>query len=157
MHDAVRRQDAAFVDVAVARHGHAVAEHASPLDVGIVADVAFGHDEVVVADSCASRGGDSTVDNHVFAYGVVIADETVGCFAFPSEILWVSPDDCSLVNAVVASHAGAVQHRCIRHDFASVTYLHILVDESEGMDCYVGADFCRRVNMCQWACHSYSF
>ena len=106
------------------------------------------NDDVVIADAGAPFGADTAVDDHMLAEGVVVADVAIGGFAVPAEYLGIGADDGALVNTVVLTHACAGNHRCIRHDLASVAYLHIFVDKGEGVNCNVVAELGRRINMC---------
>ncbi len=146
--NAIRRQYDAVADLTVAGHYNPIAENAAVADNRIMADMSLCHDEVVVADACATLRLDAAVYDHILADSVVIADVAVGFFTFPAEVLRLRADNRTLEHAVVLSHACPLQNGGIGLDFAAVADLHIFVDVGEGVDGYVGADLRRRINVC---------
>ena len=110
-------------------------------------DMAFGHDEVVIAYACATFGAYAAVDDHILADGVVVADIAECGLSVPAEILRIGADDGALVNAVVLTHACARYDRGIRHYLAPVADLDVLVDICEWVNGDVGAELGRRINV----------
>ena len=143
----------ARVDADVAGKLDAVAEDAFVGYRAVVADVRLGHDEAFVADAGGTALVDAAVDDDMLADGDFVAGDAVGAGALPAEILRVGADDGTLVNFVVGAEACAAENGGVRHYFAAVADLDILVDVCEGVDCDVFADFCRRVDVCSVAYH----
>ena len=122
-----------------------------------MADVGVGEDERVVADNGAfGLGAYAAVYDYMFADGDVIADMAVGEAPFPSEVLGLGTHDGALEHTAACPHARAAHHRGIGHDFAAGTYLHILVDECEGVYFNVVGNFCRGVDISEIGYHGSS-
>lgn len=138
----VRRQYGVALDSHVTGYGDAVAQHTVAFDVGIMAYMAVGKDKVAVAYHSALGRGESAVDDHMLADGVVVTYGEMRLPAFPSEVLGLGAYYGSLIHFVVLAHHGAFEHTCIGFDFTAVAYHDIFVDVSEGMDCHVFADAC---------------
>ena len=122
--------------------------------VGVVAYVAVGHDEAVVADTCAvffSRVY-ATIDDNMFAYHVVVTDMEIGLIGrIPSEVLRIGTYDGTVVEFVVLTHSGAFVDGGEGHDFTSVAYLHSVTDVGKGFDEHIVTDFGGGFNVGQGA------
>ncbi len=131
-----------------AGNSHAVTENARAVDNAVVPNVAVGANNSIGTDNGSMSFAESAIYNHVFADNAVVAYGADRVLAFPTEILWVCPDDCSLVYFYILAQNSAAADACIGHNFAVIAYHGIAVYESERVDRYPLAYFCRRVYMC---------
>ena len=127
-----RREYHAVANYAVAGNLSAVAEHAIVAYLRVMRNVRAFHQEVVIADNGFATLVRSAVDNHVFADGVVVADDEERPFAHEIEVLGQRSQHRTLINTVSTAHACAVKYAYEGVDNAVVAYLHIVFYVDEG-------------------------
>ncbi len=103
--------------------------------------------EVPIADNRAICCVSSPIDDHLLPDRVVIPDFLKGIFSLKLEILRSGPDNGSLIDRVVCTHACTAQNAGIRHDCAVIPDLDVLVDIGERMDSYILSYFCIGINV----------
>ena len=74
------------------------------------------------------------VDNHVFANGIVVADNEKRLFAHEIEVLGQRSQYRTLINSVAIAHARAVKNAHEGVDNTVVAYLHIVFNIDEGVN-----------------------
>ena len=95
----------------------------------------------------------AAVYDHMLAYNHIVAYVAIGFIALPTEVLRVGADYGTLINFGILAKAGALHDRGVRHDFATIAYFNILVNESEWMDYDVLAELGCGIDVCKRAYH----
>ena len=112
----------------------------------IVRDVRVGHDEIIGADHRGVFNFRGAIDGGVFAKDVVIADDQARRFVFVFQILRRIANDTASMKFIARTdlrHAGEIRvrpHNTIR------AQLHGGINDSEGTDADIGAEFRLRVD-----------
>ena len=140
VHQHTGTQDGIVVNDYLACKLGAVADDATVTHNGIVCHMCPFHEQVVVTNYGAPFGCRSSVDGHVLAYLVVVANFGCTFLAFELKVLRNGTDDCTRKENVAIANASAIEHRhtihqCIvvANDYTLVyiterTYLAILTD-----------------------------
>ena len=100
------------------------------------------HQYVVVAYDGLTTGMRSTVDDHVLADDIVVANDALRPFATEVEVLGQSADDAALMHLVVTAHACTAEDADEGEDDAVVANLYVILDVDEREYLAVVADAC---------------
>src|SRR5574344_1065894 len=126
---------------AIAGNLRSIAKDTAIAHLGVVGDVSTFHEHIVIAEHRPSSAMGSTVNHHVLADNVVIADDTLRLFATELEILRQSTDNTALVDFIMSPHARTVHNTDKRKNNTVVTNYHVVLDIDEGENLAVIADF----------------
>ena len=124
-------EDDAVLNLTIAGNLRTIAEDAAVADLRVVRDVGPLHQHVLVADDGLSAGVGGTVDDHIFADNVTIADNTLRLLATELEVLRQSTDDTALVHLVTLSHARTITYTDKGEDDTAVANHHVVLDIRE--------------------------
>ena len=138
------------VDDAVARDFRTISEDAVIAHFRIMRNMHALHEEIVVANHRLSSIVCGTVDDHILAYDVVVADDTLALLPHEFEILRQRGNHRPLVDFVVVSHPCPVEDACKGEDDAVVADFHIPLYIHEGKYLTVVAYFRPGVDFGSW-------
>lgn len=142
-----RREDDTAAYFAVARDFSAIAEDTVVADLCVVADVRAFHEEVAIADYGFGPAVGGTVDDYVFAYHVVVADDAVALLSAEIEVLRQCSDHGALVYLIAFAEACAVENTDEGEDDAIVAYFYVVFYIDKGEYLTVLTDFCAWRNL----------
>ena len=145
---------------AVAGNLRAVAEHAAVAHHRVVGDVDTLHQEVPIAQHGLTTSIRATVDDHVLANGVVVADGHEALRTIEIEVLRQGSNHRALKHLVVLAHARTTEYADEGIEDAVVANFHVVLNVDEGIYLAVVADFRlgRDVGLgTDITCHNYSF
>ena len=98
--------------------------------------------EITITDNSPAFRRRGTVDHYVFADHIVVADNNQRTIAFIFKILRFCCNDSPVEYTVSLTQTGATHDTGVRHDFAIVANLYILVNVCKRMNCYIRSQFC---------------
>ena len=99
-----------------------------------------------------------TIDDHVLADDVVVADDAFRLLATEVEVLRQGSNDTALMHLVVRPHSSTIEDAHKWEDDAVVTDDHVVLDIDEGEYFAVVANFGLGANLGFWtnfACHKF--
>ena len=109
--------------------------------------VAIGHDQTVLAYDGLFAVAGTSVDGHKFANGGTIANMNGRVLAIEFEVLGYSRNNSPRKYSTVLADPGPLHDGYVRPDPGTFADLHILVNDREGIDLYVGRQPGIRVNI----------
>ena len=122
-----------------------IAYHHRVADHRVVSHMALCHHKGVIADHGLAIFIDASIDDHMLADRIVIADHHVRFFTFPAEILWGGCYDTTLVELVVLADSGSCKDRHMGVDHTTITDFNVTIDISKCTNSDVISDFCLRM------------
>ena len=150
------REDGTILNLAVTGNLGAVAEDTAVAHLGVMRDMGTFHQHVLVADNGLSTGMGGTVDDHILADDVAIADDALRLLATELKILRQSTYHGTLVHLIILAHARATEDADEGEDDTVVTNLYIVLDIHEGIYLTVVANLRLGRYLSSWtnfACH----
>jgi hypothetical protein len=131
----------------MARNLRVVTQDAIITNDTIVGNMAIRHDEAIVSNLRGPPVLTTPVNGHKFADGCIIPDLHCCMFSFVFQILWNGCDHGAGKDAAVLTDPGSLHNCNIAPDPGTFADLHILVNNTEGINLNVGGKISIRVNV----------
>src|SRR6187399_1341992 len=114
----------------------------------IMCNMAVCHDQAIVAHFCCPPVFAATVYRYKLTDGCIVTDLYCCMFAFVFKILRDGCYNSPRENAAVLSYSCTFHNGYVAAYPGAFTYFYILVNNTEGINLYVGSQFCVRMNVC---------
>ena len=109
------------------------------------------HQEVVVAYNRLALGSRASRDRYILADTVVVTNEALGVLTFKLQVLRLRGEAGTGKHLVVVAYPCTVVDGDAVVQYVVVAENGVLVDKTERTNNVVVAEFCIRINECQWA------